>query len=333
MSQKPKSGFITGNLCILVATIFWGINVAVTKALIPDWMTSYGISAVRLVGGCILMWIASIFVKCVKIERQDWIKLILGGAVGLFLFIFLFVKSLSYGSPIDISIIMTLPPVFVIIIGVIFQKQRPALIEYIGCLVSFIGAAIVILAEGKSSGGSDKLLGDVLAIASTICYAFYLVILEKPTHTYKPINMLRWVFLFAAIPALFLIPGMQKEPIVHTKEVVPWVEIAFILVCVTFLAYFLVQPAIKRIGSELVSLYQYLLPVFATIASVSMGLDKLKWIQVVAMLIIIFGMVLTNIGKRKRAQKELAAQAQTASDSVTPTADGTNSSSENAQKN
>lgn len=311
MSQESKSGFIAGNACILVATIFWGINVAVTKALIPEWMTSYGISAVRLVGGCILMWIASIFVKCVKIQKQDWIKLILGGAVGLFLFIFLFVKSLSYGSPIDISIIMTLPPVFVILIGVIFQKQRPALIEYLGCLVSFIGAAIVILAGGNDTGGSDKILGDILAICSTICYAFYLVILEKPTHTYKPINMLRWVFLFAAIPGLFLIPGMQKEPIVHTKEVIPWVEIIFILVCVTFIAYFLVQPAIKRIGSELVSLYQYLLPVFATIASVLMGLDKLKWIQVVAMLIIIGGMVLTNIGKRKRVEKENSAAVST----------------------
>ena len=203
---------------------------------------------------------------------------------------------------------MTLPPVFVILIGVIFQKQRPALIEYLGCLVSFVGAAIVILAGGDSSkAGSDKILGDILAVASTVCYAFYLVILEKPTHTYKPINMLRWVFLFAAIPGLFLIPGMQNEPIIHTTKAVPWIEIAFILLCVTFIAYFLVQPAIKRIGSELVSLYQYLLPVFATIAAVLMGLDKLKWIQVVAMLIIIFGMVLTNIGKRRRLQKELAA--------------------------
>lgn len=337
MSQNSKSGFLVGNACILIATIFWGINVAVTKALIPEWMTSYGISAVRLVGGCILMWIASIFVKCVKIQKEDWLKLILGGAVGLFLFIFLFVKSLSYGNPIDISIIMTLPPIFVILIGVIFQKQRPALIEYIGIVVSFVGAAIVILAEGSSKGGSDKILGDILAICSTICYAFYLVILEKPTHTYKPINMLRWVFLFAAIPALFLIPGMQKEPIVHTKEVVPWIEIIFILVCVTFLAYFLVQPAIKRIGSELVSLYQYLLPVFATIAAVLMGLDKLKWIQVVAMLIIIFGMILTNIGKRKRVQKEQIVQETTPS-TKTDTAASTEEiksapETENTQKN
>lgn len=291
---------LIGHACILLATIFWGINVSATKALIPDWMTADGIVAVRLVGGCALMWLTSLFVRCAKIDRGDWLRLFLGGAVGLFLFIFLFVKSLKYGNPIDISIIMTLPPVFVILIGVIFLHRRPSLIEYIGVVVSFIGAAIVILEGGHGHAGSDNLLGDLLAVASTLCYAFYLVILEKPTATYKPITMLRWVFLFAALPALFLVPGMQHEPIVHTSEAIPWIEIIFILACPTFLAYFLVQPAEKRIGSELVSLYQYLLPVFATISAVFMLGTKLRWLQVVAMVVIVIGMILTNIGKRRR---------------------------------
>lgn len=299
-TKSSGTGFIIGNLCILIATIFWGVNVSVTKALIPEWMTAYGIIIVRLVGGCILMWIASLFIKCAKIQKEDWVKLILGGALGLFLFIFLFILSLKYGDPIDISIIMTLPPVFVILIGVIFLKQRPSWIEYLGVIVSFVGAAIVILDGGKGAKGSNNLLGDILAICSTLCYAFYLVILEKPTKTYKPITMLRWVFLFSAIPALVLIPWSTHQPIFHTTKAVPWIEIAFILFCVTFIAYFLVQPAIKNIGSELTSLYQYLLPVFATISAVLMGLDHLKLMQVIAMVIIIAGMILTNIGKKKR---------------------------------
>lgn len=75
--RKPNVGkFLAGNACILIATIFWGVNVSVTKALIPEWMTSEGVSAVRLIGGCVLFWIASSFVHCDKINRQDWKKLI-----------------------------------------------------------------------------------------------------------------------------------------------------------------------------------------------------------------------------------------------------------------
>lgn len=292
--------YLLGNGCILLAAIFWGLNVSVTKALIPEWMSANGVAAVRLIGGCILFWIVSFFVKTQKIDRSDWVKFVVGGVIGLFGFITLFVTSLRYGNPIDISIIMTLPPVFVILIGVIFQHQRPSIVEYIGVIVSFVGAAVVILANSTGESGSDNMLGDLLAIASTLCYAIYLVIIEKPSKKYRPVNMLRWVFLFAAIPALLLVPGMQNEGIASASQATPWIEIIFILVCPTFLAYFLVQPAMKTIGSELVSLYQYLIPVFATISAVIMGLDHLKWIQVIAMAIIIGGMVLTNIGKKHR---------------------------------
>ena len=161
--SRSSGGFLIGNACIPLATIFWGVNVSVTKALIPDWMTANGIAAVRLIGGAVLLWLTSLFVRCDRIKRGDWPRLVLGGVVGLFLFIFLFVTSLRYGNPIDISIIMTLPPVFVILIGVIFQHRRPSMLEYVGVAVSFAGAVTVILA---GQGGART--------AATICSAISL---------------------------------------------------------------------------------------------------------------------------------------------------------------
>lgn len=293
---------------MLVAAIFWGLNVSVTKALyVPEqWMTPHSIVVVRLVGGAILFWLASAFIKCESIQREDWLKVVLGGFVGLFGFIFLFIQSLEYGSAIDISIIMTLPPIFVILIGVIFLKRRPGWMEYVGVAVSFVGAAIVILggAGHETKHSSDPILGDCLAIASTICYAFYLTILEGPTKKYKPVALLRWIFLFSAIPALFLLKDFDKLLIFHHAPALPWIYIAFILIGPTFIAYFLVQPAMKRIGSELVSIYQYLLPVFATISAIFMIGEKLRWIQVIAMVVIVIGMLFTTFGKRRRVKKE-----------------------------
>lgn len=304
MKGKGMGPILIGNACMLVAAIFWGVNVTVTKALIPDWMTANGITAVRLIGGAVLMWIVSLFMKTEKIQSGDWKKIIPGGTIGLFLFIFLFVTSLKYANPIDISIIMTLPPVFVILMQILFFKVRPSWLEYAGVIVSMAGAAVVILAGASDAhNGTNNLLGDSLAVLSTICYAFYLIILEGPSKTYRPVNLLRWVFLFAAIPALILLIGFGKMPILHGAPAVPWIEIAFILVGPTFLAYFLVQPAQRMIGSEMVSLYQYLLPVFATISAVLMKIDSLKWIQVIAMLVIIVGMIATNLGKRHRVKK------------------------------
>lgn len=304
VSGRPSAGqFITGSLFILIATIFWGVNIPVVKALVPHWMTANAITVCRLLGGAALFWIASIFTKTQKIASDDWWRLIVGGGIGLFCFIWLLNMSMKYANPIDVSIIMTLPPAFVILIGVIFQHNRPSAEEYLGVVISFIGAVVVIVCGKSGAKGSDNLLGDLIAVASTICYSVYLVITEKPSHTYRPVNMLRWTFLFASVPALLLLPSFKGMGIFETTTAVPWIEIGFIVLCPSFAAYFLLSGALKRIGSELVSLYQYLLPVFATIAAVLMGLDKLHWIQVAAMAIIIAGMVLTNIGKRKRSQK------------------------------
>lgn len=310
LKGTKASSLLIGNLCMLVAAIFWGLNVSVTKALyVPDkWMTPQSIVIVRLVGGAILFWLASAFIKCESIEREDWLKVVLGGFIGLFGFIFLFIESLKFGSAIDISIIMTLPPIFVILIGVIFLHRRPGWLEYLGVAISFIGAAIVILGgagnDHVTKHNPDPIWGDLLAIASTICYAFYLTILEEPTKKYKPVALLRWIFLFAAIPSLFLLKDFDKLPLFHSAPALPWIYIGFILLCPTFIAYFLVQPAMKRIGSELVSIYQYLLPVFATISAIFMIHEKLHWIQVIAMVVIVVGMLCTTFGKRKRVKKE-----------------------------
>ena len=303
MSQSNSSigRLIKGNLFILLSTIFFGVNIPVVKILIPEWMSAVDVTVFRLGGGCVLMWIASVFIKTEKIERHDYLRIFLGGAVGLFLFMYLFNLALRYADPIDVSIIMTFPPIFVLIIGVVFQHHRTSWLEVLGVIVAFVGAFFVIVTQHHGEKGSDNILGDLLALASTICYAFYLVILEGPMKRYRPVSMLRWVFLLACIPMLFLVGHLPEAGIFHTKSWEPWLCIAFVLLCPTFLAYFLINPAEKLIGSELVSMYQYLVPVVAMIASVIMHVAGIKFIQVVAMVVIIIGMLMVN--KAKRSQK------------------------------
>lgn len=52
--------------------------------------------------------------------------------------------------------------------------------------------------------------------------------------------------------------------------------------------------AIKLIGSELVAIYQYFMPVATTIIVVLMGEARFQWIEGVAIVMIILGMILTD---------------------------------------
>lgn len=303
--RDSASDALRGNLLILIATIFFGVNIPVVKYLNPQWLTSDDITVFRLGGGCLLFWLTSLIMKGNdRIARNDFPRILIGGGLGLFAFIFLFNLSLRYANPIDVSIIMTLPPVFVILINVLFRRARPSWLELAGVVLAFAGAVIVIMSKHTDTKASDALLGNLLALTSALCYAIYLVVLEGPVHRYRPVSLLRWVFLAAFVPALLLLGDFPGAPLFHSdaSRLAPWLMIAFVVICPTFLAYLMVNPAIRLIGSVLVSIYQYLVPVIATIASVIMGLASLHAVQVIAMAVIIGGMLLTNLAKRRATQ-------------------------------
>lgn len=306
LPRDSASDALRGNLLILIATIFFGVNIPVVKYLNPQWLTSDDITVFRLGGGCLLFWLTSLIMKGNdRIARNDFPRILIGGGLGLFAFIFLFNLSLRYANPIDVSIIMTLPPVFVILINVLFRRARPSWLELAGVVLAFAGAVIVIMSKHTDTKASDALLGNLLALASALCYAIYLVVLEGPVHRYRPVSLLRWVFLAAFVPALLLLGDFPGAPLFHSdaSRLAPWLMIAFVVICPTFLAYLMVNPAIRLIGSVLVSIYQYLVPVIATIASVIMGLASLHAVQVIAMAVIIGGMLLTNLAKRRAQTK------------------------------
>lgn len=309
-SRPSAAGFVKGNLFIFIATLFFGINIPVVKFLIPSWLSAMDVTVFRIMGACVLMWLASAFMHTDRIDRHDWLRVVLGGVVGLFSFITIFNLSLRYGDPIDISIIMTLPPLFIFLYNRLFRHVHSGAMEYIGVALGLAGAFIVIVMQSDMhGGGSNRLLGDLLAVASALCYSFYLVVLEGPARKYRPVSLLRWVFLFAAIPTLFLMPGLTHAPLLHpaapTAEA--WGMLTFVIVCPSFLAYFLLSPATRLIGSDLVSIYQYLVPVIATIGSVVLHLATLRTVQIIAMVVIIVGMALSEAGKRRRTRADASA--------------------------
>jgi drug/metabolite transporter (DMT)-like permease len=307
MQQQPglehdnASQMIKGNALIFISTLFFGLNIPALKILIPEWMSAVDVTVARFMGAAILMWITSLFVKNEPIAKNDRWRIFLCGGVALFAFIYLFSLSLKFASPIDVSIILTTPPIIVTALSVIIYKERVSKLEILGIAISFAGAIAVILSQGSSAKGSDNLLGDLIAFAACICYAIYLLGITGPTKRYSPVNLTRWVLLSASIVAIPFAFSFPESKLVTDPQFEPIALIAFVVVFPTYVAYLTVAPAIKLIGSELVSMYQYLVPVIATIACVIMKLDTLHWTQPVAIVIILAGVWITNVGKHSRS--------------------------------
>lgn len=289
---------LVGNALIFTATLFWGLNVPADKFLIPHWISGADLGVTRIVGSTILIWLTSLFLKMGPVQRKDWWRLICAG-VALFAFILLLSISFKYASPIDISIIMIFPPLFVLIIKWLFMHTRAGKLEILGMAIAFAGAVFLILMGASGDKEGNRFIGDIIVFVSCIGYAIYLVLVEGPSKTYRPFNLTRWVNLFASICCIPFLWGMPKDLVYRAPEALPLIILILVVLLPSYVAYLIVPPAVKRIGSDLVAAYQYVLPVIATIGSIAVGLARFEWFQPVAFGIILVGVWLANRGKFK----------------------------------
>ena len=293
-----KGAMIWGNLLALSTSICWGFNEPANKVLIPDWLPASGVALSRIFGATLLIWIASLFIKPDKIQKSDW-KLLWGAAVMMLGFVYVFSMAFNTASPIDIAIILTFQPMLVVAIHAIFKHEKVGRLEWIGMLIAFCGAMLVIVGGGKLGGG--RFIGNVYAMVCAVSYACYLVILEGPSRRYGTVSLMRGVFLVSAIlslPRLFTLP--RHMHLLQDPSWWPVGVLAFIILFPTFYCYLVTPPAIRMVGSEILAFYQYLVPVIAAVVSLLMKLDTFHWYQPVSFVIIVAGVMLANYAKMKQ---------------------------------
>ncbi len=302
MGNQNKTNFksvVAGNLMALSAALCWGFNEPANKAIIPDWVSASGVALSRIFGAAIIVWVISLFTKNEKIDKSDFIYLWFS-ALCMLGFIYVFSLAFNTASPIDIAIILTFQPMLVVAIHAIFKHEKVSKLEILGMLIAFGGALLVILAGGSLESG--KIIGDIFAFVCAISYASYLVLIEGPSKKYKTVNLMRWIFLYTAILSLpFIVHTFTAGNIklLETPAWTPALILLFIVLFPTVYCYIITPPAIRLIGSELLSVYQYFVPVIATIVSLLMKLDSFHWYQPVSFVIIVGGVVLANYAKAK----------------------------------
>lgn len=300
ISQGSPSRFrsiILGNLLALSAAICWGFNEPANKALIPGWVTAPGVALTRIFGAAAIIWLISLFMRNGRIDRGDK-KLLWFSALCMLGFVYVFSLAFNTASPIDIAIILTFQPMLVVAIHAIFKHEKVSLLQLTGMSIALGGALLVILAGGKFESG--RFIGNVFAMICAVSYAAYLVIIEGPSKKYSTVNLMRWIFLYAAVLSLPLIFTTGHIRLIETPEWRPALILAFIVLFPTVYCYLVTPPAIRMIGSELLSVYQYLVPVIATIVSLWLKLDSFHWYQPVSFVIIVAGVVLANYAKARR---------------------------------
>jgi len=119
----------------------------------------------------------------VKPGRQD---LLVGGLAGLFFAgdLACYFTALTLTSVAHATLLINLAPVFALLGGLVFLRERPQASTVLGMAVALGGAALLALA-GRGSG-VVTLTGDLIALAGASFYGAYLVSLKRARTSVSP---------------------------------------------------------------------------------------------------------------------------------------------------
>lgn len=306
MAETKKSLHpVLGNLLCLVAAACWGLNVPANKVDIPAWITPGSMAVVRIAGAWAVVWLLSLFVRRTPIARADRPALWWGG-VAMFGFIYVFSLAFTTASPIDVSIILTFQPFMVVVINAVFRHKRIHRLAAWGMAVAFAGAMLVILLGARGEHGHGRLIGDLWALGSAVCYSSYLVIIEKISVKYRPVHIMKWIISIAlviAVPFIFIYAPWHS-PVFTRPEWLPIGALLFIVLISTCFGYLTEPWAIKMVGANIVAMYQYLVPIVSAVAAIALGVGVFEWYQPVSFVIIAAGLVMVNLSKRGNKENE-----------------------------
>ena len=279
-----------------LATTIYGINHTVAKSVMPIYIGSLGFVLLRVLGATILFWVISLFFDSKQIEKKDRLTILKCGLFGMGINIATFIAGLDYSTPINSSILIIITPIFVVILSYFIFKNKINSSKIIGIFLGFIGAMILIInADMTSSIGRNIPLGNFLFIINSISYAYYLIIVKPMAEKYDLITLFKWLFLIGLI---FNFPlGINQFILVEWTNLPLYdaiLPMLYVVICTTFMTYFLNGYALTRLKSSEVAVFVYLQPVIGVAYAINSKSDVLSVTIIVASILIFTGLYLTT---------------------------------------
>jgi len=282
--------------------VFYGANYTIAKDVMPHYMKPFGFILFRVIGAFILFWSISFLGPKEKIERSDFRIIAAAAIFGVGINMLAFFEGLNLTTPISASVLMVTAPIIVLILAVIFLKEKIRAPKIIGVLIGLSGTLLIILyGSGNTTTATNPTLGNFLVFVNAASYACYIIIVKKITQKYHPFTIMKWMYGFGL---LFVFPFGISQLLEVQPNAIPlegYLKIGYVTLFATFGTYILNVFAIKELKPTTVAFFIYLQPMLASVFAIGLGKDSLDIIKIVATLLIFVGLYLVT-----KKPKELA---------------------------
>lgn len=280
---------------LIFLALVWGSSfILMKKALI-------GLSPIQI--GALRIIIAAIFLLIIgykslnRIKKRHWKYVLLSALLGTFFPSFLYAYAISGIDSSIASILNSLTPFNTLLIGSLVFGMAFNKNQLVGILVGLLGTCVLIL-KGADLNPNQNYWFALLPIISSVGYACNVNIIKKYLQDLEPLAITTGNFILILIPALFVLLYTGFFTSLEFTEEVNYglFYIALLAIVGTGVAKVMFNKLIHISSPVFSTSVTYLIPIVAVLWGIFDG-EKLSLIQLLAGIIILFGVYLVN--KRK----------------------------------
>ena len=297
---------IPGHIAAFTAYFIFGFNIIVCKDLTSDGLIPpLGIFTLRSVIAGALFWFVSLFKTQEKIDRKDYIRIFAASMIGFFTCQITFLVGIPHITPMDCSVMTAMAPIYTMIIAAIVLKEPITIQKAGGVVLSFAGIIYLIISRVATPGGvaESTPFGIFMLVLNCLSFSMYLGIFKPLIAKYSAVTFMKWIFLFsAAVSTPFSLKGLINVDWAGIPAI-QYAELAYLIICATFISYFLIPVAQKRIRPTLISMYSYVQPIIAIAISIAIGMDTLTWQKALATLLVFGGLIIVSYSRSAQSTR------------------------------
>ena len=299
-------------LLLLVPPLMWAGNALVGR-LFADSVPPLLLNALRwstaLLVPLPLGWRALATPACRAALRRRWRPLALLGLLGIGAYNALLYLSLQTSTPINVTLIASSAPVWMLLLGALFYGERPRGAQWAGAALSLAGVLVVL------SGGEWNRLalirpvpGDLWMLLAALSWAAYSWQLARPPPSLAGDARPRWDWAeFLLVQAIFGLVWASAAAGVESAITPPRIvwspgllaALVFIGIGPSLLAYRCWALGVAAVGPALAGFFANLTPLFAALLSALLLGQPPRAFHAAAFGLIVAGIVVSS--RRPRA--------------------------------
>lgn len=289
---------------IIASVIFWGISFILTKELFltEAHMTVTTLITLRLAIATAVMFPALLLTRRLqRIRRQDIKWFLLLAFCEPFIYHLCETSGVQLVSGSLASVVIATIPLFVPFGMWAAYRQRIKLPVIVGVVLSLAGVGIMLL-------GGEGLMGNLRGIlflsGAVVIAVVYTLLLVKVVDRYHPIVVTTWQNLIGLayfLPLMLAFDGATLPLLSWSPKML--LLILVLGICCSTLAYAGYNYGVRSLGASEACIFNNAIPVFSLIAAVLLGQERLGWLKVVGVVVVISGVVISQLpDKRSKTQ-------------------------------